>query len=117
MRSRCELYPEPGYDGTGVGKVSIKARIIIRMVVVALAYSAIVAFFVYRVARLPFWIALLFPIFGYLCNGLLNIIGTWLERQNEKHRPQKLAEGERGATDHRWASRRCSTRRIWINSP
>jgi hypothetical protein len=64
----------------------MKFRRIVLWIALALVFSAGLVLFVYRIARLPLWIALLFPLFSCLAYGLLNVIGTWLG-----HRKSEIA--------------------------
>ena len=64
----------------------MRTRIIIHWGVLVLILSAAVVLFVYRVARLPLWVALLFPLLMYVVGGLLNVIGTLLGRRKEGRR-------------------------------
>lgn len=47
---------------------------------------ASVSAFVYSVLHVALWIALLFPLFSYLAYALLNVMGTFLGRREERRR-------------------------------
>jgi hypothetical protein len=68
----------------------MKARLTILWIAFLLVFSVAVVLFVYRVAGLPLWFALLFPVLMYLVGGLLNVIGTlWARRTAERRDGQK----------------------------
>jgi hypothetical protein len=50
------------------------------------AFSTASVLFVYRVARLPLWVALLFPLLMYLLGGFLNVAGTLSGRRKGRRR-------------------------------
>ena len=63
-----------------------KTRVVISWAVLILIFSTAVVLFVYRVARLPLLVALLFPLLMYGVGGLLNVIGTLLGKRDERRR-------------------------------
>jgi hypothetical protein len=61
--------------------LQMRARIVIIWATLIFVFSAAVVLLVYRVAGLPLWVALLFPLLMYVVGGLLNVIGTLLGRR------------------------------------
>jgi hypothetical protein len=64
----------------------MRARIVIIWATLIFVFSAAVVLLVYRVAGLPLWVALLFPLLMYVVGGLLNVIGTLLGRRQGRRR-------------------------------
>lgn len=75
-----------GVESRKPSRLQMKTRIIIGWAVLILIFSTALVLFVYRVARLPLWVALLFPLLMYVVGGLLNVIGTLLGNRNERCR-------------------------------
>jgi len=62
----------------------MKPRIIISWAVFIVVFWIAVALLVYQIAKLPLWVALLFPLLMFLVGGLLNVVGTLLGRREER---------------------------------
>jgi uncharacterized membrane protein YagU involved in acid resistance len=70
----------------------VRVRILIISAAFTLVFSTAIVLVVYRVARLPLWVALLFPLLIYVVGGLLNVIGTLLGRHRERSRQADLPQ-------------------------
>ncbi len=64
----------------------MSSRLITIWIALAGGLSVGLVLFVYRVAGLPLWAALLSPFVCYLGYGTLNVIGTWLGHRDEERR-------------------------------